>query len=191
MWSAVDISRSCTRLLMLKFIRSMLQAFSSSKRYVLNFVTPFTIPSVSRTMFEYADCVGVSVFDANATGSLSCRRHPNLSVMRLLPVQFPSVDCSTTYMIIAADTSLQIVIRTLVIFVPHEWNVFLEEFSQRRYPVCEMRYVCRQIVNHTDEPLQIFLVLCGRHLAYVFYFARVWPDSIRAMQTRRIRSCWS
>ena len=44
-----------------------------------------------------------------------------------------------------------------------------------------MRYVCSQIVHQTDEPLQIFLVLLGMHLAYVFYFARVWPDSIRAI----------
>ena len=37
------------------------------KRYAWNFVTPFTIAIVSRSMFEYADCVGMSVFDANAT----------------------------------------------------------------------------------------------------------------------------
>ena len=48
---------------------------------------------------------------------------------------------------------------TLLIVVPHEWNVLLE-FSQPRYLVCEMRYVCRQIVSW------------GRHVAYVFYFAR-------------------
>ena len=38
-----------------------------------------------------------------------------------------------------------------------------------------------QIVHQTDEPLQIFLVLWGRHLAYVFYFVRVCPDSILAI----------
>ena len=51
-------------------------------------------------MFEYADCVGVSVLDANATGLLSCRRHaPNLSGMHQLPGPCPSVDGSTTGMI--------------------------------------------------------------------------------------------
>ena len=69
------------------------------KRYVWNFVTPFTIASVSRSMFEYADCVGVSVFDTNATGLLSCRRHPTLSVRHQPQVPFPSVGGSTTDMI--------------------------------------------------------------------------------------------
>ena len=51
-------------------------------------------------MFEYADCVDVSVFDANATGLLSCRRHaPTVSVRRQSQVPFPSVGGSTTYMI--------------------------------------------------------------------------------------------
>ena len=35
----------------------------------------FTIASVSRYMFEYADGVGVSIFNANATGLVSCRMH--------------------------------------------------------------------------------------------------------------------
>ena len=73
------------------------------KRYVWNFVTPFTIASVSRSMFEYADCVGVSVFDANATGLLSCRRHSHKPFCEAsshqLPGPFPSVDGSTTDMI--------------------------------------------------------------------------------------------
>ena len=48
--------------------------------HVWNFVTPFTIASISRSMFEYAYCAGVSVFDANATGLLSCRRHAHTTV---------------------------------------------------------------------------------------------------------------
>ena len=34
----------------------------------VEFVTPLTIASVSRYMFEYADCVGVSVCDATRDG---------------------------------------------------------------------------------------------------------------------------
>ena len=41
----------------------------------VEFMTPLTIVSVSRYMFEYADCVGVSVFYAIEMGLLSCRRH--------------------------------------------------------------------------------------------------------------------
>ena len=64
-------------------------------------MTPFTIASISRSMFEYAGCVGVSDFDANATGVLSCKRHAHktLSVRRQLSGLFPSVDGSTTGMI--------------------------------------------------------------------------------------------
>ena len=65
------------------------------KRYVWIFVTPFTIANVSRSMLEYADCVGVTVFDENATGLLSCRIH----VRSQLPQPFRSVDGSTTDMI--------------------------------------------------------------------------------------------
>ena len=61
-------------------------------------MTPFPIASVSSSMLEYDDCVDVSVFDANATGlffPVECM-HPTLSVRRLLPGPFPSVDGSTT-----------------------------------------------------------------------------------------------
>ena len=63
-------------------------------------MTPFTIASVSRSMFEYADWVGVGV-DVNATGLLSCRMHaPKPFYMRRqLPEPFLSVYGSTTDMI--------------------------------------------------------------------------------------------
>ena len=39
---------------------------------------PLTIASFSRSMFEYADWAGVSIFDANATGLSFCSRQaPN------------------------------------------------------------------------------------------------------------------
>ena len=48
-------------------------------------MTPFTIASVLRSMFEYADCVDMSVFDASATGLLSLEgMHPSLSVRRVI-----------------------------------------------------------------------------------------------------------
>ena len=61
--------------------------------------------------------------------------HPNLSVRRQLPgpfprVPFPSVDGSTTAVICRRYISSDL-IGMLVIFVPHEWNVLLDEFSQR------------------------------------------------------------
>ena len=65
---------------------------------------PFTIASVSRSMFEYADCVGVSVFDANATGLLSCTS-PLISSIAKLAMCNPWSRSASNYSEIFSDNN--------------------------------------------------------------------------------------
>ena len=126
---------------------------SSYSRYVGNFVTPLPC-RVSRSMFEYAACVSVSAFDANATILLSCRRHAHLPFCETqLPEPFPSVDDIVRHTWFAADTSLQIVVVTL--------HGDLRATRMERRSGLRNTVVCRQIVNQNDEQLQIFVVLWG------------------------------
>ena len=120
-------------------------------------------------MFEYADCVGVSVFDANATGLLSCRRHAHttLYVRRQLSGPFSSVDGSTTGMIRSRYISSYRRSYAGDLRATRMGRL-IEDFSQRWHLVCAMRYLCRQIIHQTDERLLIFLVLLCTHLAIMY-----------------------